>query len=119
MGGAKFINTVPIVGKKTCFHYLLVVGRDTAATDKTEGKVLSTEIVFCIHMTRIETVSVMCHLFGQNQLRIASTGKQIVMVGRPELLSQSLPSFRYRLSVVYQKSLNVSEQNCNVYWSKV
>ena len=49
----------------------------------------------------------------------ASTGKQIVMVGRPELLSQSLPSFRYRLSVVHRKYLNVSEQNCNVYWSKV
>ena len=29
------------------------------------------------------------------------------MVGRPEVLSQSLQSFRYRLSVVYQKSLNV------------
>ena len=41
------------------------------------------------------------------------------MVGRPEVLSQSLPSFRHRLSVLYQTSLNVSEQNCNVYWSKV
>ena len=49
----------------------------------------------------------------------ASTGKQIVMVGRPELLSQFLPSFMYRLSVVHRKYLNVSEQNCNVYWSKV
>ena len=39
--------------------------------------------------------------FSQNQLEIASTGKEIVMVGRPELLSQSLPNFRYRLSVVY------------------
>ena len=58
-------------------------------------------------------------LFSQNQHKIASTGKQIIMVGRPEELSQSLPSFRYRFSVVYQKSLNVSEQNCNVYWSKV
>ena len=27
----------------------------------------------------------------------ASIGKQIVMVGRPKLLSKSLPSFRYRL----------------------
>ena len=35
------------------------------------------------------------------------------------MLSQSLPSFRYRLSVVNKKSLNVAEQNCNVYWSKV
>ena len=59
------------------------------------------------------------NLFSQNQHEIASTGKQIIMVGRPEVLSQSLASFRYRLSVVYQKSLNVSEQNCNVYWSKV
>ena len=41
------------------------------------------------------------------------------MVGRPELLSQFLPSFMYRLSVVHRKYLNVSEQNCNVYWSKV
>ena len=59
------------------------------------------------------------NLFSQNQHEIASTGKYIVMVGRPEVLSQSLPSLRYRLSDVYQKSLNVSEQNCNVYWSKV
>ena len=59
------------------------------------------------------------NLFSQNQHEIARTGKEIVMVGRPELLSQSLPSFRYRLSFVYQKSLNVSEQTCNVYWSKV
>ena len=64
------------------------------------------------------------NLFSQNQDGIASTGKQIIMVERPEMLSQSLPSFRYRLCclseisrcVVYQKSLNVSEQNCNVYW---
>ena len=59
------------------------------------------------------------NLFSQNQHEIASTGKQIVLVGRLEVLSQSLPSFRYRLFVVYQKSLNVSEQNCNVYWSNV
>ena len=59
------------------------------------------------------------NLFSRNQHEIASNGKQIVMVGRPEVLSQSLPSFRYRLSFVSQKSLNVSEQNCNVYWSKV
>ena len=57
--------------------------------------------------------------FSQNQFEIASTCKSIVMVGRPELLSRSLLSFRYRLSVVHQRSLNVSEQNCNVYWSKV
>ena len=61
-------------------------------------------------------ISPIQNLFSQNQHEIASTGKQIVMVGRPEVLSQSLPSFRYRLSVVYQKSLNVSEQNCNIYW---
>ena len=59
------------------------------------------------------------NLFSQNQHETASAGKQIVMVGRPEALSQSLPSFRYRFSVVYKKSLNVSEQNCNVYWSKI
>ena len=64
-------------------------------------------------------ISLFQKLFSQNQHEIASTGKQIAMIGRPEVLSQSLPSFRYRLSVVYQKSLNVSEQNCNVYWSKV
>ena len=60
-------------------------------------------------------ISPIRNLFSQNQQEIASTGKQIVMVGRPEALSQSLPSFRYRLSVVYQKSLNASEQT----WSKV
>ena len=59
------------------------------------------------------------NLFGQNQHEIASSDKRIVMVWRPKMLSQSLPSFRYRLFVVYQKSLNVSEQNCNVYWWKV
>ena len=52
---------------------------------------------------------------SQNQLEIASTGKQIAMVGRPEVLSQSLPSYRYRFSVVYQKFLNASEQNCYIY----
>ena len=41
------------------------------------------------------------------------------MVGRPDVLPHSLPSFRYRLSFVYQKSLNVSELNCDAYWSKV
>ena len=64
-------------------------------------------------------ISPIQNLFSQNQQQIASTGKQITMVGRPEVLSLSLPSFRYRLSVVYQKSLNVLKQNCNVYWSKV
>ena len=64
-------------------------------------------------------ISPILNLFSQNQQEIASTGKLIVMVGRPEMLSQSLPSIRYRLSVVYHKALNVSEQNCNVYWSKV
>ena len=64
-------------------------------------------------------ISPIGNLFSQSQDEIASTGKQIVMAGRPEVVSQSLPSFRYRVSVVYQKSLNVSEQNCNVYWSKV
>ena len=64
-------------------------------------------------------ISPIQNLFIQNHHEIASTGKQIFMVGRPEVLSQSLPSFRYRLSVVYQESLNISEQNCNVYWSTV
>ena len=63
-------------------------------------------------------ISLMQNLFSQNQHEIASTGKQIVMVGRPEVLPQSLPSFRYRLSVVYL-NLNVLEQNYRVYWSKV
>ena len=61
-------------------------------------------------------ISLIQNLFSQNQHEIARTGKEIVMVGRPEVLSQSLPSFRYRVYVVYQKSLNASEQNCNVYW---
>ena len=67
----------------------------------------------------VAPISPIQNLFSQNQHETASTGKQIVMVGRPEALSQSLPSFRYRFSVVYKKSLNVSEQNCNVYWSKI
>ena len=58
-------------------------------------------------------------LLSQNQHETASTVNQIVMVDRPEVLSLSLPSFRYRFSIVYQKSLDVSEQNCTVYWSKV
>ena len=67
-------------------------------------------------------ISLNWNLFSQNQQEIASTGKQIIVGRRPEVLSQSLPSFRYRLSVlsvVYQKSLNVSEKNCNVNQSKV
>ena len=68
---------------------------------------------------RSAPTSLIQNLFSQNQLKIESAGKQMITVGRPEVLSQSLPSFRYRLSVVYQKSLNVWEQNCNVYWSKV
>ena len=59
------------------------------------------------------------NLFSQNQYEIFSTGKRIIMVGRPEVLSQSVPSFRFRLSVVDQKSLNVSEQNCHGHWSEV
>ena len=96
------------------------------------SKVLSSQIAFCAHTTRIAMcrwpdviagssapISPIRNLFCLNQHEIASTGKQIVMIGRPEVLSQSLPSFRYRLSFVYQKSLNISEQTCNVYWSKV
>ena len=64
-------------------------------------------------------ISPIRNLFSQNQHEIASTGKQIVMAGRPTVLSQSLPSFRYRLSFIYQKSLNVLEQNCNFYRSNV
>ena len=41
-------------------------------------------------------ISSIRNLFSQNQQEIASTGKQIVMVGRPEVLSQSLQSFRFR-----------------------
>ena len=59
-------------------------------------------------------ISPIKNLISQNQHEIANTGKQIVMVGRPEgYLSLC------QLSVVYQKSLNVSEQTCNVYRSKV
>ena len=38
-------------------------------------------------------ISSIQNLFSQNLHEIASTGKQIIMVGRPEVLSQSLPSF--------------------------
>ena len=77
-----------------------------------KSKVLSSQIAFCAHTTRIAMcrwrdviagssapISANRNLFSQNQYEIASTGKRIVMVGRPEALSQSLPSFRYRLSV--------------------
>ena len=89
--------------------------------ERPEGKVLSSQIAFCAHTTRIENVSwrdviagssapisPIRNLCSQNQHETASTGKQIDSVRRPEALSQSLPSFRYRLSVVYRKSLNVS-----------
>ena len=106
----------------------------TAAADKTRRQ--SSFVSNCVSRTHDEhckcvggvtsyiagssaPISPIRNLFSQNQHEIASTGKQIFLVGRPEVLSQSLPSFRYRLSVVYQKSLNVSEQNCNIYWSKV
>ena len=42
-------------------------------------------------------ISPVRNLFSQNQDKIASTGKQIIMVGRPEVLSQPLPCFSYRL----------------------
>ena len=101
-----------------------------------EGKVLSSQIAFSAYTRRglqmcrwrdviagsSTPISPNRNWFSQHQHEIASTGKQIILVGRPGVLSQSLaslPSFRFRLSVVYQKSLNVSEQNCNVYWSKV
>ena len=57
--------------------------------------------------------------YSQNQDEVASICKQIIMAGRSEVLSQSLPSFKYRLFVFYQKSLIVLEQKCNVYWSRV
>ena len=97
-----------------------------------EGKKFSSQISFCaytrrgLQMYRWRDV-IACNsapilpnrnLFSQNQHEIASIGNQIVLVGRPKLLSQSLPSFRYRFCC-FQESLNVSEQNCNVYWSKV
>ena len=97
-----------------------------------ESKVLSSQIVFAHTRWGLEMcwwhdviagssapISPIWNLFSQIQHEIASTGKLIIMVGRPEVLSQSVPSFRYRLSVIYRKSLNVSEQNCYVYWSKV
>ena len=48
-----------------------------------------------------------------SQHEMPCTGKQIVMVGRHDVLSQSLPGFRYRLSIVRHISLNVLEQNYN------
>ena len=60
------------------------------------------------------SISPIRNLLSQNQHEVASTGKQIVMVERYEALSQFLPSFRYRFSFVYQKSLTISERNCNV-----
>ena len=52
------------------------------------------------------------NLVSQYQHDITCTVKQIVLVGRPEALS--LPGFIYKLSVIYQKPQNASEQNCSV-----
>ena len=68
MGGAKlliakhwhvmYINTVPVVGKKTCFHegkgYCCIL----LPQIRPEGKVLSSQIAFNAHTTRIANVSV-------------------------------------------------------------
>ena len=89
-----------------------------------ESKVLSSEIAFCAHMTRIAYVSVadfiagssnsislIQNLFSQNQHKIACTSKQIFMGGRPEVLSQSLPSFRYRQTLA-NKLLWMEDLKC-------
>ena len=52
------------------------------------------------------------NLVSQYQHDITCTVKQIVLVGRPEALS--LPGFIYKLSAIYQKPQNASEQNCSV-----
>ena len=57
--------------------------------------------------------------FNKIQHKIACNVKQIIVVERPKVTSRSLRSFRNKLSGVYQKSQNVSEQNCNASWSKV
>ena len=62
-------------------------------------------------------ISPIQNLFSQNQHEIASTGKQIWLEDLKCYLS--LCQVSGTDSLVYQKSLNVLEQNCNVYWSKV
>ena len=57
-------------------------------------------------------------LLQDQQENIACTVKQIVAVGRPEVLSQSLPRFMYNL--LFTRNIKTaSEQNCNGYWSMV
>ena len=62
-------------------------------------------------ITALPPISLIQNLCDQNQCQIACTVKQFMVIGIPEVLSQSLPSFRHRLSVVYQKSQNAAEQN--------
>ena len=75
-----------------------------------KSKVLSSQISFCAHTSRIAMrrwshviagssapISPIRNLFSQNQHVIERTGEQIVMVERPEVVSQPLPSFRYKL----------------------
>ena len=130
MGGAKVTKHSPDIRKENMLSQLIGLGkgycRILLPQIRPEGKVVSSQIAFCTlcrwrHFIAGSSapISLIRNLFSQNQHKIARTGKQIVMVGRPEVLSQSLLSFRYNLSVVYHIYLNVSEQNCNVYWSKV
>ena len=67
-------------------------------------------------ITAVPPISLIQNLCDQNQCQIACTVKQFMVIGIPEALSQSLPSFRHELSVVY---INLKMQQSRTYWSKV
>ena len=70
-------------------------------------------------ITALPPISLIQNLCDQNQsiqCQIACTVKQFMVIGIPEVLSQSLPSFRHKLSVVY---MNLKMQQSRTYWSKV
>ena len=90
-----------------------------------EGKVLLSEIDFAHTWWRLQVCqwrdiiagssapfSPIQNSFSQEQHEIASTGKQIVMVGRPEVLSQSLLCFRYGLCCLPEISKCITAEPC-------
>ena len=111
MGGAKLMNVTkhsPDSWKENMLSLLTSLGKGYCCIllpqIRPAGKVLSSQIAFWALMMRIAMclwhdvmaggfapIPPIQNLFSQNQLEIANTGKQIIMFGRPEVLSQSLP----------------------------
>ena len=94
-----------------------------------EGKVLSSQIAFCAHTTRLQMCRRRDVIAGSSApispIRIYSAKintKQQALANKSLWLEDltcyfSLFQVSGADSFVYQKSLNVSEQTCNVYWS--